>query len=135
MSPYYRNQLHAKLLPTLQAARRAGVVPVQIPSDAFDALTAEGVRMIFVLTDGRLVAAPRQRLSEYISHTVLAEGRPILAAGEFELEFERPAIVVSALNNASGHYQPAADCLEVAREAFEAAEIPVRPGAVTPYDF
>ena len=92
--------------------------------------------MIFVvLTEGGLVVAPRQQRLENISHAVLAERRPVLAAGEFEVEFEGRTMVVSALNNMSGHYQPAADSLEVAQEAFEAVGIYVRPGAVTPYDF
>ena len=136
MSPPYYNRLHSRLPQEQEAVRRARVVPVEIPSGAFGALRAAGVRMIFVvLSWGGLVAAPRRQRGENTSHAVLADGGPVLAAGEFEVEFDGPTMFVSALNNMSGHYQPTPDSLAVAQEAFEAAGIHVRPGAVTPYDF
>ncbi len=92
--------------------------------------------MIFVvLTDGRLVAAPRRQHGENISHAVLANGGPVLAAGEFSVEFHGSEIVVSALNDMSGHYRPGADGLAIAQETFETAEISVRSEAVTSYDW
>ena len=99
--------------------------------------------MIFVvLTGGGLVAAPRLQRYRHISHTVLASGVPVLAAGEFAVEHDGTTMIVSALNNMSGHYQnmsghyqPGTGALAVAAEAFEAAGIRVLPDAVTPYDF
>ncbi len=118
------------------AARQVGVAPVEIPSEDFETLAAAGVRMIFVvLSDSRLVVAPRRQHNENISHAVLSDGNPVLAAGEFDVEFREAEIIVSAINNMSGHYQPAANVLEMAREAFDAAGISVRPDAVNPYDW
>ncbi len=92
--------------------------------------------MIYVVSTSRMiVAAPRRRLDEDISHAVLANGNPVFAAGEFDVEVDGSAIVVSALNDMSGHYQPGAGGLAIAREAFEAAGISVRPDAVTSYDW
>ncbi len=92
--------------------------------------------MIFVVsTDNKLVAAPRRQLDEDISHAVLANGDPVLAAGEFDVEVGGSAIVVSALNDMSGHYQPGAGGLAIAQEALEAAGIGIRPDAVTSYDW
>ena len=92
--------------------------------------------MIFVVSsDGQLVAAPREQGGAHTSHAVLANGEPVLAAGEFTVDFRGSEIVVSALNNMSGHYQPGADGLAVAQDAFEAAGISVRPGAATSYDW
>lgn len=113
-----------------------GVVPVDVPSSEFAALAATEVRMIFaVLVDGSLVAAPRRHHDEDISHAALAGGGPVLAAGEFRVEFQGSAIAVSELNDMSGHYQPGAEGLVAAQRAFETAGIDVRPGAINSYDW
>ncbi|WP_420439788.1 hypothetical protein [Candidatus Poriferisodalis sp.] len=92
--------------------------------------------MIFVLLPGGgLVAARRQQRGEHISHAVLAPGGPVLAAGEFRMDFDGSAMVVSELNDMSGHYRPGADALALAKETFEAAGIDVRPSGVTSYDW
>lgn len=136
MPPLYYNHDLPGLRREQDDAQRAGVDPVKIPSDEFSALAATGVRMIFVISpDGQLVAAPRRHRGEYITHAVLADGGPVLAAGEFDVEFEGASMVVSWLDNMSGHYRPDADSLVVAVEAFEAAEICVRPDAVLRLDF
>ena len=69
------------------------------------------------------------------SWTRLANGGPVLAAGEFSVEFQGSEIVVSALNDMSGHYRPGADALAIAQETFETAGILVRSEAVTSYDW
>ena len=89
-----------------EAARRAGVVPADVPGAAFHALAAEGERMIYVLVGGRLVVSRRRSMGENITHAVLADGGPVQAAGEFEVVEEGDAMVVTALNNMSGHYRP-----------------------------
>ena len=91
--------------------------------------------MIYVVVGGRLWASKRQVGVEHISHAVLAAGGPVQAAGEFEAVTEQGGLVVSALNNMSGHYRPAAASLRVAQQAFEAAGIRVRLGAIRSYDF
>lgn len=136
MSPPYRNRYPQLLEQELEAARRAGVDPVDVPSSAFTAMAATGVRMIFVvLVNGGLVAAPRRHHNENISHAAIAGGGPVIAAGEFSVEIHGPTIVVSELNDMSGHYQPGADGLVVARRAFGTAGIAVRLDAVTSYDW
>lgn len=92
--------------------------------------------MIFVvLVNGALLAAPRRHHDEDISHAVLADGGPVLAAGEFDAEIIGPQLFVSSLNNLSGHYRPTADSLTVARRAFETAGITVRCDAITSDDW
>ena len=135
MSHPYRNRFPALLDQEKEAAHRVGLTPVEVPSAAFDILAAQGVRMIYVVAGGRLVASRRKVGSEHISHAVLADGGPAQAAGEFEIVAEDGTLVVSALNNMSGHYRPAAASLEVACRAFEAAGIRVRSDAVRSYNF
>lgn len=91
--------------------------------------------MIYVVVGGRLLASKRQVAVEHISHAVLANGDPVQAAGEFEVVAENGVLVVSALDNMSGHYRPATASLEVAQLAFEVAGIRVRSGAIRRYDF
>lgn len=135
MSPPYYNRLPSRFPLESEAARRVGLAPVEIPSTAFDDLAAEGERMIYVVAGGVLLVSKREVGTEHISHAVLADGGPVQAAGEFEVVAEHGAFVVSALDNMSGHYRPAGASLEVARQAFEAAGIRVRSGAVRRYDF
>ncbi|WP_419842603.1 hypothetical protein [Candidatus Poriferisodalis sp.] len=131
-TPYY-NREPAQLAQEVEAARRAGVKPVSVPGDAF---AADRERMIFVVMhDGSLAVAPRQRRGEHISHAVLARTDLVLAASEFEVAFDGTAVVVSSLNNMSGHYRPSASSLDVARQAFEVSGIAVRAGAVRTYDW
>ena len=92
--------------------------------------------MVFVvLLNGSLVAAPRRHHDENVSHAAIAGGSPVLAAGEFRVESRGSAIVVSELNDMSGHYQPGPDGLLVAQRAFETAGIAVRPDAINSYDW
>ncbi len=134
-SPYYNRYPHL-LEQEREAAREAGIVPVSVPSADFDLLAAAGVRMIYVASvGGGLMAAPRQRRYRQISHAVLARGAPVLAAGEFEVEYDGTTMIVSLLNDMSGHYRPGTGALAVAAAAFGGAGIGVRPDAITSYDW
>ena len=135
MSSTYYNHLPAQLDRESEAARRVEVAPVEVPSTAFDTLAAEGARMIYVVVGDRLLASKRQVGVEHISHAVLAAGGPVQAAGEFEVVTDQGGLVVSALNNMSGHYRPAAASLRVAQQAFEAAGIRVRTETIHNYDW
>ena len=130
----YHNRDRRALAQEMDAARRVGVAPVEVPSVAFDVLVAEGDRMIYVVASGRLLVSKRLVLGEHISHAVIASGEPVQAAGEFEVVEEQEATIVSILNNMSGHYRPARASLTVAQEAFEAAGLRIRPGGVHDYD-
>ena len=134
MSRTYHNRYPRALAQEMEAARRVGAAPVEVPSDAFDALIAEEDRMIYVVAGGRLLVSKRLVLGEHISHAVIADGEPVQAAGEFEVVEEQEATVVSILNNMSGHYRPAGASLTAAQEAFEAAGLRIRPGGVHGYD-
>lgn len=54
------------------------------------------------------------------------------AAGEFGTEHR--SLVVSTINNKSGHYRPAEASLEIARRAFESAGIHIPVRAARGYD-
>lgn len=134
MSPSYYNRMPLQLQAELEAASRVGLTPVEIPSREFDSLASEGLPMIYVVVGGRLLVAKRQVRGEHISHAVLADGGPVQAAGEFEIGTERGSLVMSTLNNLSGHYRPSKASLEVARTAFESVGIHIPLRAVRGYD-
>ena len=69
----------------MEAAGRADVEAVEVPSVEFDWLVAEAERMIYVVAGGRLLASKRSATGEHITHAVLADGGPVHAAGEFEV--------------------------------------------------
>lgn len=89
--------------------------------------------MIYVVVDGRLVVSRRRSLDENISHAVLADGKPVDAAGEFDVVVQGDSVEVTALNNMSGHYQPDAASLSSARKAFETRGVPVRSAGIGSY--
>ena len=119
----------------MEAAGRADVEAVEVPSVEFDWLVAEAERMIYVVAGGRLLASKRWAMGEHITHAVLADGGPVHAAGEFEVIELGGVKVVAVLNNMSGHYRPGSDSLDVARETFEACELRVLPDGVEQYDW
>lgn len=131
----FYNRLPERLPDEQDAARRARVVPVEVPAPAFAGLASEGKRLIYVVVNGRILVSRRYVRRENITHAVLAGGEPVQAAGEFEAVAEGESVVVVALDNMSGHYRPDEGSLSLAREAFEAQGVPVRPGCVRPYDW
>ena len=134
MPHHYYNRYRQQYEAELRAARRAGVAPVAVPGTQFEALAAEGERMIYVIADGQLLVSKRRAGDEQISHAVLATGGPVHAAGEFEVIDRDGAWEVARLNNMSGHYRPAPDSLAIACAAFESAGLPVRPDGIRHYD-
>lgn len=134
MLTFYYNHFPDELERETQDAWRAGAVPVECPSSEFDKLATQGERMIYVFTRGKILASLRRVRGEHITHAVLALGRPVEAAGEFELMVAEHVSVVTALNNLSGHYRPHANSLDVAVEAFEERGLRVSADGVKPYD-
>ena len=119
----------------MDAAHRAGAAAVEVPSAEFDWLAAEGERMIYVVASDRLLVSKRHVMGEHITHAVLTDGGHVQAAGEFEVIEFGDVKVVTALNNASGHYRPGRESLDVAMEAFEERWLRVLPDGVEQYDW
>jgi len=135
LPPSYYNRLPEQFQRELETARRVGVRAVEVPSEEFNSLAADGAPMIYVVVGGRLLVSKRRADNEHISHAVLANGGPVHAAGEFKIKVDNSALAVSALDNMSGHYRPDEASLEVARTAFESAGVRIPTGAVQSYDW
>lgn len=118
----------------METAELVGVSGVSCPGIEFDRLVVEGERLVFVVTeDLRLVVALQVYNGFEIRHPVLAEGRPVLAAGEIELLHAPKTKLVTDLTNQSGHYEPHASCLEVAIEVLVNLGYKVPRQVIRPY--
>lgn len=118
----------------MAAAAAADVHGVASPSEAFDMLVAAAERLVFVVTvERQLIVAPQLKNGFEIRHPVLAGGEDVLAAGELDLVQGDGMKIVLELTNKSGHHEPAADCLETARQVLEDLGYIVPPTALRPY--
>lgn len=130
----YENRLKDDYADEVAAAATAGVHGVECPSEAFDMLVAAAERLVFVVTLQRqLIVAAQLKNGFEIRHPVLAGGEDVLAAGELELVHGDGMKIVLEVTNKSGHYEPAADCLETARQVLEELGYIVPPTVIRPY--
>lgn len=101
------------------AAKLSATRAVEAPGKAFDLLALTGDPLIYVITsDETLKVATQFVLEGRIGHAVLAEGLPVLAAGEVSLVVLDGYKAVIRLNNRSGHYRPRRPCLTLAADVF-----------------
>ena len=68
--------------------------------------------------------------TDYVRHSQLGSGRPVICAGEFRIErindTHRIRDVIAKVNDASGHYQPdGGSCLRYVAEKFQALGIDI----------
>ncbi len=113
------NTLPERLEAELALGRRLGVTPFRVGDAAFEEVVNSGTVKWVVTTDGELLVIPKYVRGQEIPHTVMTEGRPILAAGEADLAGTGGQYVAIELNNHSGHYLPGPERLQIGREAFE----------------
>jgi len=74
----------------------------------------------FVVTEnGELFITPHTVNGVEISHAVLSNGQPVLAAGQADISAFGGNFVGIGITPHSGHFQPSSRSLQVARDAFE----------------
>lgn len=129
--PPYPNLLPGDFANDLAAAVASGVQWGSAPSEDFDRLALRGDPLIYVVTQsGTLVVATQFVARGRIVHAVLADGLPVLAAGDVSLVVLGDYKAVIRLSNRSGHYRPARSCLELAAEVFRNQGFEVPNGAI-----
>jgi hypothetical protein len=83
-----------------------------------------------VSLEQQLFVIPKFIQGQEISHTVLTNGEPVLAAGEADIAGDDGEYYLLNINNHSGHYQPSLNSLEIGKEAFIASGINILDSAI-----
>lgn len=124
------NQLSGRLSEELAVATRLKVKPTKISDPEFGTIANSGIIKWVVSLEQQLFVIPKFIQGQEISHTVLTNGEPVLAAGEADIAGDDGEYYLLNINNHSGHYQPSLNSLEIGKEAFIASGINILDSAI-----
>jgi hypothetical protein len=125
----FPNQLSPNFGREQALARRLGVQPTVPGTKAFDKIVNSGDTRLkwAVLTNSQLRVVPKLVQHQEISHAILSDGQPVLAAGEAEVAGSSGRYFGIEINFHSGHFAPTAESLQIGRQAFAAFGIEFPP--------
>ncbi len=124
MRQLFYNKYPNRLAIELAEAKRYGVRPKQLNSKAdldetfIELVNSELIKWV-VTESEQLIIIARWYDTVEIAHTVMTEGKPVLAAGQAEINCAEGIIYATVINNHSGHYTPIGESLEVGVAFFE----------------
>ncbi|MDX2562516.1 DUF6531 domain-containing protein [Streptomyces sp. TX20-6-3] len=121
----FHNQMPEELERELADAERLGVKPMRVGDPGFDDVINSGTVKWAVTEEGELVFIPKNVQGIELKHPVLTNGAPVRAAGEAEIAGGSGNYFGMEINNQSGHYWPSQESLEIGKEAFDRAGIPI----------
>ncbi|MEW2418118.1 putative T7SS-secreted protein [Streptomyces sp. NPDC046866] len=121
----FHNRMPKELAGELADAERLGVKPIRAGEEGFDEMINSGTVKWAVTEEGELVFIPKHVQGTELKHPVLTNGAPVRAAGEAEIAGSGGNYFGMEINNQSGHYWPSQESLEIGKEAFERAGIPI----------
>lgn len=121
----FPNRMPEELAGELADAERLGVKPVRVGDTGFDDVINSGTVKWAVTEEGELVFIPKHVQGTELKHPVLTNGAPVLAAGEAEIAGSGGNYFGMSINRQSGHYWPSQESLEIGKDAFERAGIPL----------
>ncbi|MFB6615788.1 putative T7SS-secreted protein [Streptomyces sp. NPDC056367] len=123
--PLFENRMPEQLADELADAERLGVKPIRAGDEGFDDIINSGTVKWAVTEEGELVFIPKHVQGTELKHPVLTNGAPVRAAGEAEIAGSGGNYFGMEINNQSGHYWPSPESLDIGKEAFERAGIPI----------
>ncbi|TDC83508.1 hypothetical protein E1193_08665 [Micromonospora sp. KC606] len=126
----FPNTMADRLEAELELADDLGVRPVRLGAAGFDATIEQGTLKWVITMDGSILVMPHTVQATEISHTALARGAPVLAAGEVEIAGGGGVYFGLRISNHSGHYQPSDASLDFAVRVFADAGITFDPGDI-----
>ncbi|MGW7135597.1 putative T7SS-secreted protein [Streptomyces xanthophaeus] len=121
----FDNRMPGELADELADAERLGVKPIRAGDAGFDDIINSGTVKWAVTEEGELVFIPKHVQGTELKHPVLTNGAPVRAAGEAEIAGSSGNYFGMEINNQSGHYWPSQESLDIGKEAFERAGIPI----------
>lgn len=107
----------------LGLARSLNISPVKVSSQDFLRVAEQGPIKWAVLQNGDLVAIPKNIGLDEIKHSVLSNGKSVLAAGEATVDIFGNFKYGDEINRISGHFKPSASSLNIGISAFKNAGI------------
>ncbi|GAA6621878.1 hypothetical protein [Scytonema sp. NUACC26] len=116
----FTNRLRDRLTVELATARKLKVRPITVSDRDFETAVNAGTVKWAVTQEGELFIVPKYVQGQEISHAVITNGEPVLAAGEADISGFDDYYYLLSINNHSGHYQPSLSSLEIGRTAFKA---------------
>ena len=116
--PVFPNQLSSSLKHELEQAARVGAVPLRFADEGFEVAINSGTVKYVVTESGEVLIIPHTVNGIEISHAVLTNGQPVLAAGQADIAGANGSFIGISITNHSGHFQTTLESLRIAREAF-----------------
>jgi len=118
----YENTLPTRLAQELSDAARWRVSPFGVGSQSFAEIVEQGEPIKWAVTqEGRLLIVPKYAngvIEREVAHTVITNGKPVLAAGEATLAEANGKYILIEITNHSGHYLPSAATTRIGEAAF-----------------
>ena len=109
----------ASLADELAAAARVGAKPLRYGDEAFEAAVNSGTIKFVVTESGEVLISPHTIKGVEISHAVLSNGRPVLAAGQADIAASGGKFFGIGITNHSGHFIPSLESRNIAKESFK----------------
>lgn len=116
-------------------ARDLGIVPIAVSDKQFDIIISQGRVKWAINLNHDLRFVPEFAYGQEIYHTVLVQGKPVLAAGLADIVGIEGNYLLLSISNYSGHYQPKSVSLELAKVAFKQAGIDISYADLEIIDF
>ena len=117
----FDNLLPAQLADELVEAASLGVTSFKVGNAQFSAAVDSGELIKWVITqEGELLMVPKYVDGVEISHAVINQGKPVVAAGEAMIAGDTAnGFYLLQISNHSGHYQPNFLSIKLGKAAFE----------------
>lgn len=119
----FNNTMPETLQEEINIADTNDVKPLSVGEAGFDDVINEGRIKWAVSENGVLKIVPKIVNGEEISHTVIFQGNPVMAAGEADIAGTQGEYILLDISNYSGHYLPSAESLEIGIQTFAKAGI------------
>jgi RHS repeat-associated protein len=100
----FKNQLPERLPKEIAAAKKARAKPVKFGSPDFDHVINQGRIKFVVPENGELIIGPHTLNNVEISHAVLSNGKPVIAAGEANIAGSNGHYIGLDIEPYSGHF-------------------------------
>jgi hypothetical protein len=120
----FTNLLPERLDSELKSAQKLGVKPLQVGQPGFDGMINLGTVKWAVTEDNKLFVVPSIFKNTEIFHSVLSNGKPVLAAGGADVfQDGKGGYILGSINNKTGHFKASVESIQIGIDAFKKASV------------